>query len=218
MKTNEIKASEDVLKGHTGRKKRSVALMIPLLVLSMIVLSTGVTFAHCDTMDGPVIKDARTAIDKDNVNYVLKWIQPQDEKELKETFLLTMNVRKLSSDALLLADRYFFETLVRLHRSGEGVPYTGLKPSGIPLDEKVLAADRSIETGDLSRLNKLVPEADLPELKKRFERAFSLKNFEVDNVEAGRAYVEAYVQFFKFAEGEESHAAESADPHSVHNH
>jgi len=30
-----------------------------------------------------------------------------------------------------------------------------------------------------------------------------LKNFDVNNVLAGREYIEAYVQFFHFAEGEE---------------
>jgi len=63
-----------------------------------------------------------------------------------------MNVRRLNSDAMILADKFFFETLVRLHRSGEGVPYTGVKPSGTPVDDKILAADKSIEAGNLSPL------------------------------------------------------------------
>jgi hypothetical protein len=41
------------------------------------------------------------------------------------------------------------------------------------------------------------------ELKKRFDKVMSLKKFDINNVEAGREYIEAYVQFFKFAEGEE---------------
>jgi hypothetical protein len=37
-----------------------------------------------------------------------------------------------------------------------------------------------------------------------------LKNFDVNNVEGGREYIEAYVQFFKFAEGEvDGHATKS---------
>lgn len=34
----------------------------------------------------------------------------------------------------------------------------------------------------------------------------ALKNFDTNNVDAGREYIEAYVKFFKFAEGEEDHA------------
>jgi len=219
MKALEMKFITDSLKRDPKRKRKSGILIIPLMILSLLILSTNVTFAHCDTMDGPVVKDAKIAIEKNNVNYVFKWIRPQEENELKNAFLLTMNVRILSTDARILADKYFFETLVRLHRSGEGVPFTGVKPSGTPIDEKILAADKSIETGDLTPLMELVPKEAIPELKERFVKAMSLRDFDVNNVEAGRAYIESYVQFFKFAEGEEEgHNEISGDAHSVHNH
>lgn len=219
MKALEMNFITDSLKRNPKRKRKSGILITLMMILSLLILSTNVTFAHCDTMDGPVIKDAKIAIEKNNVNYVFKWIRPQDENELKNAFLLAMNVRILSPDARILADKYFFETLVRLHRSGEGVPFTGVKPSGTPIDEKILAADKSIETGDLTPLMELVPEEAIPELKERFVKAMSLRNFDVNNVEAGRAYIESYVQFFKFAEGEEEgHNEISGDVHSVHNH
>jgi hypothetical protein len=219
MKALEMNFITDSLNRNPKRKRKSGILITPLMILSLLILSTNVTFAHCDTMDGPVIKDAKIAIEKNNVNYVFKWIRPQDENELKNAFLLAMNVRILSPDARILADKYFFETLVRLHRSGEGVPFTGVKPSGTPIDEKILAADKSIETGDLTPLMELVPEEAIPELKERFVKAMSLRNFDVNNVEAGRAYIESYVQFFKFAEGEEEgHNEISRESHSVHSH
>lgn len=137
------------------------------------------------------------------MNYVLKWVQPQYETEIKDAFILTMKVRNLSSDARILADKYFFETVVRVHRSGEGVPFTGVKPSGTPVDEKIVAADKSIESGTLSPLKGLVTKEMLPELEARFKKAMSLNGFDVNDVKAGREYIEAYVQFFKFAEGEE---------------
>ena len=177
--------------------------LAPLFILSLLILSTNLTFAHCDTMDGPLVKDAKTALEISNVNYVLKWVQPQNETEIKDAFILTMKVRNLSSDAKILADKYFFETVVRVHRSGEGVPFTGVKPSGTPVDEKILAADKSIESGTLSPLVSIVPKEILPELEARYKKVMSLKDFDVNDVKAGREYIEAYVQFFKFAEGEE---------------
>ena len=36
-----------------------------------------------------------------------------------------------------------------------------------------------------------------------FEKTMALRNFNVDDVAAGREYIEAYVQFFRYAEGEE---------------
>jgi len=181
-------------------KKNHFILIVSIL---LILCNYNLIFAHCDTKDGPVVTDARKAIDQNNVNYVLKWVQPVNEIELRETFQLIMKVRVLSSEAKQLSDNYFFETVVRLHRNGEGESYTGIKPSGTPIDVRIQAADKSIAIGNLYPLNDLVPKANLPELKKRFDKVMMLKNFDVNNVQAGREYIEAYVQFFHYAEGEE---------------
>lgn len=185
-----------------------------VFILLVAFLATNVSFAHCDTMDGPLVKDAIKAMDQNNINYVLKWVPAANEAEIKEAFKLVMKVRGLNSDAKELSEKYFFDTLVRIHRAAEGVPFTGVKPSGTPIDEKILAADKSLEIGNLTPLNGKIPEKDIPELTKRFQKAMSLKSFDVNNVEAGREYIEAYVQFFKFAEGEEVHGSSGkADPH-----
>lgn len=180
-------------------------VIISIFIFKVLLSTTYSSFAHCDTKDGPVVAAAVKAINQNNINYVLIWVKPAYEQEIKEAFQSTMKVRVLSPEAEKLADNYFFETLVRLHRSGEGIAYTGLKPAGIPVDKKILAADRSIALGNLSPLNNLVPKAKWPGLKKRFERVMALKNYDVNNISAGRRYVEAYVQFFHFAEGEDEH-------------
>lgn len=174
-----------------------------IAISAFILWNVSTVFAHCDTMDGPVVADAKKAIEKNNVNYVLKWVRPENEKEIKEAFGLMNKVRPLSREARELSEKYFFETVVRLHRAGEGIPYSGIKPSGTPVDEKILAADRSIELGNLSPLEKMVPKDRLPELSKRFKKVMLRKTFDVNDVKAGREYVEAYVEFFHFAEGEE---------------
>jgi hypothetical protein len=170
-------------------------------------------------MDGPLIKDAQKALAQNNVNYVLKWVPAASEAEIKDAFNLVMKVRGLNADAKELSDKYFFDILVRIHRTAEGVPFTGVKPLGTPIDEKILAADRSLEAGNLSPLKGKISEKDMPELTERFEKTMALKNFDVNNVAAGREYIEAYVRFFKFAEGEDSHVdhTEAAVP-STHVH
>lgn len=171
--------------------------------------------AHCDTMDGPTAVDGKKALETDNINYALKWIPEDSEEELQRIFGLSVKVRVLSSEARELADRYFLENLVRIHRAGEGAPFEGLKPSGTPIDEKVAAADKSVEIGNLSPLKGLVSEEQMHELEKRFEKVMSLKDYDVNDVSAGRAFVEAYVSFFKFAEGEE-HGHRNEHKHGHH--
>ena len=163
-------------------------------------------FAHCDTMDGPTVIDGQKAMKENNVNYVLKWVEPKSEKEIKEIFNLSMKVKDLSPESKQLAEKYFFGELVRIHREAEGAAYSGVKPSGTTTDKKILAADKSIEIENLSPLANLIEKDKKAELKKRFDKVISLKNFDVNDVKAGREYIHAYVNFFKFAEGEEDHA------------
>lgn len=189
------------------------SLIISFLFLTGLLISTHPSFAHCDTKDGPVVAAAIKAIKEKNINYALIWVRSSYEKEIKEAFENTMKVRVLSAEAERLADNYFFETLVRLHRSGEGMTYTGVKPAGTPIDDKILAADKSIALGNLTPLNNLLPKSKHAELKKRFDKVMSLKNYDVNNVPAGREYVEAYVQFFHFAESEGAHNPGHTEAH-----
>lgn len=197
-------------------KKIRVFARISFIILALTMATANITLAHCDTMDGPLVADARKAMAQNNINYALKWIPAANEKEVKDAFNLAMRVKGLNADAKELAENYFFDTLVRIHRAAEGVPFTGVKPSGTPVDEKILAADKSLEIGNLSPLKGSIPEKDMPELKERFQKAMSLKDFDVNNVPAGREYIEAYVQFFKFAEGEEAEAHHAVATEHLH--
>jgi hypothetical protein len=218
MKTIRKKVKTGNINGSPKSRRNLRIGLVPLFIFSMLILSTNVTFAHCDTMDGPLIADARKALGQNNVNYVLKWVSSANESEIRDAFNLVMKVKGLSPEAKELSEKYFFDILVRIHRTGEGVPFTGVKPSGTPIDEKVLAADKSIEIGNLSPLEGKVLSDIGPELTKRFEKVMSLRNFDVNNVEAGREYIEAYVQFFKFAEGEETHNEEHGKVSSPSGH
>ncbi len=114
-----------------------------------------------------------------------------------------MAVRKLGPDAAELADRLFLETLVRIHRMGEGVGFTGIQPTGTQIEPIVAAADRALEIGDDGDVRALAPAERRDELHRRFEVALGKKGFDVDDVPAARDFVAAYVSFFKYAEGED---------------
>lgn len=108
--------------------------------------------AHCDGMDGPVVKAAQQALAKGDVDFVLIWVRKEDEAEIRRAFERASSVRKPGPEAQELADRYFFETLVRIHRAGEGAPFTGLKPAGRDLGPAIRAADRALQSGDVAPL------------------------------------------------------------------
>ena len=126
------------------------------VVFAILLMGAGLVFAHCDTMDGPIIKTAQKALETGDVNLVLAWIQKKDEAELKQAFQKAREVRKLNPSAKELADMYFLETFVRLHRAGEGAPYTGIKPAGSELGPAVEAADKALDSGSAKKLMKLM--------------------------------------------------------------
>lgn len=158
------------------------------------------TFAHCDGLDGPVVRAARQALDSGNVNLVLIWVQKSNETEVKEAFQKTLEVRKPGGGARELADRFFFETVVRLHRAGEGAPFTGLKPVGRDLGPALPAADKALHDGNANELKQLLVNAVSHGVSEHFKKAMSKKDFDKNNVEAGREFVEAYVEYIHCVE------------------
>ena len=173
---------------------------VVILVLAAVFFISGEAFAHCDGMDGPVVMAARQALETGDVNPVLIWVQEKDEAEIRSVFQKTLAVRKLSPEAKDLADRSFFETLVRVHRAGEGEPYTGLKPAGRDLGPAIPAADRAVADGKLEPLFKLLTNKIHDGLHERFKEAMEKKNFKKDDLDGGRKYVEAYVIFLHYIE------------------
>jgi hypothetical protein len=156
--------------------------------------------AHCDTMSGPVIADAKKALDTGNIDLVLKWVPPQDEAEIKKAFEQTRAVRKQSAEAKTLADNYFFETLVRVHRAAEGAPYTGLKPEEEKVDPAIAMADEALENGSADPLLSAMTGEVSAGIRDRFNKAAEAKKHMNESVKAGREYVEAYVDYTHYIE------------------
>jgi hypothetical protein len=197
-----------------------------LIAAAAVVAAAGWTApaqAHCDTLDGPVVSAGRKALDSGNVNLALVWVQKQDEAEVRHAFHKARSVRKGGAEAKELADTYFFETLVRVHRGGEGAGFTGLKPAGT-VEAPVAAADKAIETGNLQGLAKAISERTEEGLHTQFGQLMAKKKYAPNDVEAGRAYIGAYVKFVHYAEGLYDTAATPAPEHghttpaSAHTH
>jgi len=168
-------------------------------LLSTVLGWSGSALSHCDTLDGPVVGAARKALDSGNVNLVLVWVQKKDEAEIRNAFQKVRAVRTAGGQAKELADMYFFETLVRIHRAGEGAPYTGLKPAGKP-EPAIAVADKSVETGQLEPVAKLIAQRMEKGLHGRFDAMIAKKKYKPDDVASGRAFSSAYVEYVHYVE------------------
>lgn len=156
--------------------------------------------AHCDSMDGPVVTAARAALEQGTVELVLAWVRPEDEALIRDAFTRTLGVRRAGGEAQALADLWFFETLVRVHRAGEGEPYTGLKPAGLEPAAGIAAADQALKAGTVDEMAPKIAAHVTDAIRERFERVRALAGYDVRDVHAARAYVQAYVEYIHFVE------------------
>lgn len=172
--------------------------LVATIALAMMAMTPLTLHAHCDALDGSVVTEAIAALEKGEVTPVLKWITAEDEAELTAAFEQTLVVRQEGAEARELADRFFLETLVRLHRESEGAPFTGLKPAGTGVDPAVAAADRALEEESAEHLIAAITAKVEEGLRERFEQAVEARHHAEENVDAGRDFVHKYVEFVHF--------------------
>ena len=179
-----------------------------------VILAAHPVLAHCDTADGPVVAAAKVALAKGDVTPVLKWVKPEAESEIKAAFARVLAVRGKGPEAQALADQYFFENLVRIHRAGEGAPYTGILPAGTPIEPAIAMADQALDSGNADQLVKGITHHVEEGIRERFARAAAAKKQADASVAAGREFVEAYVEFTHYVERLHLDAITSASHHA----
>jgi hypothetical protein len=189
---------------------RSVPRLIATgLLATLPILGPSELSAHCDALDGPVVQAAKQALERGEVTPVLKWVAEEQEQEIRAAFDQTLKVRGVSDEARGLADRFFFETLVRIHRAGEGAPYSGLKPAGT-IQQPIMAADKALQSGSVDELADRIASTVANGIRTRFADALAREKHGEESVEAGRAFVTAYVEYIHFVEGLHGFVAKGA--------
>lgn len=165
-------------------------------VTALIITTPRNAAAHCDTLDGPVIQDARKAIDAKDITPILKWVKPQDEKAVKAAFNKVLASKSKNQEE---TEHKFFATLVKIHRAGEGAPFTGLKPAG-EVEPAVAEADKALASGSADALVKLLSDDIAVGIRKRYEHAAATYKHKDETVAQGREFVEAYVEYTHYVE------------------
>jgi hypothetical protein len=172
---------------------------------------------HCDSLDGPVVTAAKHALEQENVDLILPYVRKEGEAEVMAAFEKVLPLLKNGSAMREVAELYFYETVVRVHRAGEGAPYTGLKPAGLDVGPIVPLAVKAIDAGRPDRLISALRDVIQAEALERFERMQHLKSHAGYSVDAAREYVQAMLGLQVWAH--QVYQSARAEPHAeAHSH
>lgn len=150
---------------------------------------------HCDSLDGPVVTAARLALEAADVTLVLPFVPEDGEEEVRTVFAAVLPARTQGPEARDIADRLFFETVVRIHRAGEGAPFTGLKPAGLDVGPVIPLAETAITTGDPGPVADYLTATLRGQLDDRLDVVNALAMAKDRSVADARAWVEAMLGF-----------------------
>ena len=216
MRTTEMNLGTEVPKSLKTSKSHLQSILSILFVSIFMLLGSLPATAHCDSYDGPTIKDAIKALETNNVKLVLKWITPDQEKEVIPLFNKTYALKSGDKEVYNILEKHFFETLVRLHRETEGAPYTGLKPAGTtkPI---IQLSDQAIESKDIDALLIKLNNHTGKVIREKYEKVAVLDELKNDSPEKGREFVKAYVDYTHTLEAIHDIIEQGAG-NSAHNH
>lgn len=177
-----------------------IVIATGILVAGILLLRAEDAVAHCDTTAGPIIPEARMALEAGDVTPVLKWVKTADDEEaIKAAFAKAVAVRVKGPETQELADQYFLETLIRLHRAGEGAPYTGIKDQAV---EPIIAmTDKALAEGSADDLIQKISAHMAQAIQDKLANVVEARKNKDKSVEAGREFVEAYVVYTHYVEG-----------------
>ncbi|MDD4630855.1 MAG: DUF6448 family protein [Proteiniphilum sp.] len=181
-------------RNYSLKKHLLKSLFILSLVTIFSFISTQPASAHCDSFDGPALQDAAKALETNNVDLILKWIDTDMEAEVVPLFHKTYSLRNGDKEVYEIVKKHFYETFIRLHREMEGAPFTGLKPAGTTAHITVMS-DKALNTGDFASLLKALNKHVNGQLQEKYDKTVALYKVKDNSVEEGRQFVKAYVDY-----------------------
>ena len=187
-------------------------LFLRILLGAIFVMVSANAFAHCDSINGPLIPEAKAALEKGDVTPLLKWIKPDYEEAIRTAFSKAVKLRLRGLEEKEMADQYFLETLVRLHRAGEGAPFTGINAE--PVDPVIMMADKALTDGSVEQMITRLNNHTSAVIREKYEKVMEARKHKDESVDAGREFVEAYVGYVHFVENLHT-AIQASDAHHM---
>lgn len=184
---------------HINGILRKIACLM-IFSLALLALDSANVWGHCNRENGPVAKDARKALEKEDFQKIAIWVSKGQADELRTKYKECLNVYEKGGKSRKLAESYFVETAIRLHRKSEGMAFTGVKPAS-PLPPDIAKAEKALKTGELNPLIDFLSQELKQKTQKWFRNAMQAKKHKNENLGKGREWVDAYVKYVIYVHG-----------------
>ena len=92
---------------------------------------------------------------------------------------------------------WYFETVNRIYLSSRSLDYYTTQSRGLA-GNLFLKIDRAIESGNFEEIRDIIPVTHEADAKQRFQHIMNMRNYPVNNIQSGRAYVSAFFDFARY--------------------
>lgn len=151
--------------------------------------------------EGPVMHAAKMAIETGNPKYIQVWIPEESENTLKNLLEKVCCERTLQNDPNNPAAAWYFSTVRRLHAAHYGPQNLDISLKTPEEKRIILIAEKACEGGNFDEITTVVRNASWGEMRQCFHDLMKLRNYDVEDTAAGRAFVWAFAAFVARATG-----------------
>lgn len=148
--------------------------------------------------NGPVMSAAKKALETGKAHHILIWIPEASENTLKNLLEKACCERRIQTDGYDHIIDWYFATVRRFHSVGYGP--RNLNISLKTLEEKTIISlvERACESGNFEEIAMVIPDIPAGELRQQFNDVMKKRNYDVENIAAGRVYVSEFTDFIAF--------------------
>lgn len=145
------------------------------------------------------MRAAERALETGNANHILIWIPEESERTLRNLLERACCERRIQKDANNPVIRWYFNTIRHLHAAYCGHQNLDISTK-TPEERKIISiAERACESGNFDEITTVVQNASWGEMRQRFQDLMKIRQYDAENIAAGRAYVSAFIAFIVHA-------------------
>lgn len=148
--------------------------------------------------NGPGMDAAKKALETGKAHHILIWIPEELKSTLKNFLEKACCERNTRKNVHGHAVDWHFQTIHRLQSLYYGPHNLNITTKEPEEKAIILLVERACEGGNFEEITTVIPDTPTGDMPQRFNDVMKKKNYDVENIAAGRVYVSAFTDFIVF--------------------